>query len=168
MPYRNHFSHADDIITHLDTVVPAISDPLLQAKYVGFVSVAAVTVYEMAIKDIFIEFAQKKHRVFGHFTESFFHRINGRIKIKVIREDYICKFGSRYDRRFAKKLDKKSRHHLSTYRRDIASSYSNIITWRNNFAHEGSINGTTTYREATQAYRDGKEVIHCLAETMVL
>ena len=52
MPYLDHFQHADDVVTHLNSVVPTIPDPLLRAKYVGFVSVAAVTVYELAIKEI--------------------------------------------------------------------------------------------------------------------
>ncbi len=59
MSYVTHFQHADDIVAHLDTVVPLLSAPLLSAKYMGFVAVASVTVYEVAIKDIFISFAKK-------------------------------------------------------------------------------------------------------------
>nr|VFK40809.1 MAG: hypothetical protein BECKSD772F_GA0070984_10748 [Candidatus Kentron sp. SD]VFK46531.1 MAG: hypothetical protein BECKSD772E_GA0070983_10758 [Candidatus Kentron sp. SD] len=40
------------------------------------------------------------------------------------------------------------------------------ITWRNDFAHEGKINTTATLNEVVSAYEDGKEIIHCLAETM--
>lgn len=166
MSYVNHFRHADDVIEHLDTVMPAIADPLLQAKYVGFVSVAAVTVYEQAVKEIFINFAQRKHKVLGNFTEVYFHRINGKIKIKVIHDEYISKFGDKYQKRFKKKLGKASKDYLVANRRDLTSSYANLITWRNDFAHEGKINSTTTYSEVVQAYEDGKEVIHCLAETM--
>src|SRR5690554_6232442 len=102
MSYENHFNHADDVIAHLDTVIPSIIDPLLQAKYVGFVSVAAVTVYEQAVKEIFTDFAQRKHKVLGNFTEAYFHRINGKIKIKVIHDEYISKFGDKYQKRFKK------------------------------------------------------------------
>lgn len=63
MPYVDHFQHADNVVEHLNGIVPTIADPLLQAKYLGFVSVVAVTVYELAIKTIFIEFAQHKHKV---------------------------------------------------------------------------------------------------------
>ena len=51
-------------------------------------------------------------------------------------------------------------------RRDFCSSYSNIIIWRNTFAHEGKLNTTATYAEVIQAYQDGKEVIHSLADAM--
>lgn len=166
MSYANHFRHADDVIVHLNSVMPNISDPLLKAKYVGFVSVAAVTVYEQAIKEIFIDFASRKHQVLGNFTESFFSRINGRIKIKVIHDEYISRFGEKYQIRFSKNLQKASKSYLQQHLRDMKNSYTNMITWRNDFAHEGRMNSTTTYAEIVQAYTDGKEVIHCLAQTM--
>ena len=166
MSYNIHFKHADDVVKHLNTVVPTLSDPLLQAKYVGLVAVAAVTVYELAIKNVFIEFAAKKHKVLGTFTESYFERINGRIKIKVIKDDYIRRFGERYKKRFERKLNKLAKDYLQNNRRDIKSSYGNLITWRNDFAHEGKIRTTATYAEVVQSYEDGKEIIHCLAETM--
>jgi len=166
MSYTDNFTHADDIVAHLNTVVPGLSDPLLQAKYVGFVAVAAVTVYELAVKDILIGFGAKKHRVLGSFAESFFTRINGKIKVPVIKDDYVCRFGERYKTRFTVKLKKRAKAHLLSHRRDILSSYGNIVTWRNDFAHKGRIHNLATYGEVVQAYEDGKEVIHCLAETM--
>lgn len=166
MSYINHFKHADDVINHLNSVVPILPDPLLQAKYVGFVAIAAVTVYELAIKEIFIEFSSKKHNVFGTFAESYFERINGKIRVKIIKNDYIKRFGERYRKRFKKNLETKSKEYLQKNKRDIESSYGNLITWRNDFAHEGKIKTTATYSEVVQSYKDGKEIIHCLAQTM--
>jgi len=166
MPYFDHFKHADDVVSHLNKVMPSVTDPLLKIKYVGFVSISAVTVYELAIKDIFIEFARKKHKVLGNFTETFFQRINGKIKIKNIEDEYIKKFGDKYNLKFKKLLDTASKNYLINHHRDIKSSYSNLITWRNDFAHEGNINATATYNEVVQSYEDGKEVIHCLAQSM--
>ena len=159
MTYVTHFKHADDVVNHLNSVVPALTDPLLQAKYVGFVAVAAVTVYELAIKNVFIEFGTKKHRVLGNFTESYFDRINGKIRVKVIKDDYIMRFGERYKRRFEKNLEKIAKAYLQKNKRDIKSSYGNLITWRNDFAHKGKIRTTATYLEVVQSYEDGKEVI---------
>lgn len=166
MPYSDNFIHADDIVAHLDTVVPGLPDPILQAKYVGFVAVAAVTVYELAVKEIFISFGAKKHRALGIFAESFFSRINGKIRNEVLKDEYIVRFGDRYRKRFTKKLKLRADEYLSRNRRDIMSAYGNIITWRNDFAHEGHIRTQATYSDVVQAYEDGKEVIHCLAETM--
>ena len=55
MAYQDHFKLADDMISHLDSVVGGITDSFVTSRYVGFVAVAAVTVYELAIKEIFYE-----------------------------------------------------------------------------------------------------------------
>ncbi|MCF8178486.1 MAG: hypothetical protein K9J74_08255 [Sulfuritalea sp.] len=166
MTYHENFKHADDLVAHLNGVVPSIADPLLQAKYIGFVSVAAVTVYELAVKEIFITFAAKKHMVLRNFAEAYFDRINGRIRIQEIRKEYIPKFGAKYEKKFQQKIEKRAQEFLRVERRDIRSSYGNLVTWRNDFAHEGRLNATATYTEVIQAYEDGKEVIHCLADAM--
>lgn len=165
MSYLNHFQHADDIIAHLDTFVPA-SPHLLQAKYIGFVTVSAATVYELAVKEIFIDFAQRKHKVLGNFTENFFYRINGRIKIADLRNDYIKKFGQKYLTKFDKIITKEKTIYFQSNQRMFDTAYSNLITWRHDFAHEGRINAMSTYQETVQSYKDGKEVIRCLALTM--
>jgi hypothetical protein len=167
MAYTDHFRHADDVFAHLNSVVPAIVNPLLQAKYSGFAAVAAVTVYELAIKEIFCEFGRKKHKVLGKFTESYFERINGRVTLRNIREEYCPRFGQTYSERFRARLDTAAVVHLAAHRRDLKSAYSNLIVWRNNFAHEGNIPGTATYAEVAQSYEDGKLVIHALATAMV-
>ena len=166
MAYNDNFKHADDVIAELNNYVPTIKDPLIQSKYVGFVSVVAVTVYEMAIKEIFITFANNKDEVFGNFIESFFYRINGQIKVKCIEDKYLSKFGKKYVDGFDEKLEIKANQYMITNKRNFKSQYNNLIVWRNAFAHEGKINQNATFSEVVQAYDDGKEVINCLAESM--
>ncbi len=166
MTYNDHFKLADDMINHLDTVVLNVSDPFISSRYIGFVSVSAVTVYELAVKEIFCTFASKKHKVLGAFALSYFDRINGRVKLKIIRDDYISRFGTKYVDKFRKKIDQAEQHFLKTSRISIKSSYNNVIEWRNQFAHEGQIPSTVTYPEVIKSYKAGKEVIHCLAQTM--
>lgn len=166
MAYVDHFRLADDMIVHLDTVIGGIADPFIESRYVGFVAVTSVTVYELAIKEIFIEFSRNKHKVLGTFAQSHFDRINGRIKTKTLRDEYIIRFGDKYVKRFKTKLEKAERDYLRNHSTSVLSSYANIITWRNEFAHGGVVPSTVTYGEITKSYRAGKEVIHCLAETM--
>lgn len=166
MDYARHFQHADDIIEHLTPLVIGARNPLLEAKYTGFLTVAAVTTYELALKSIFISFAHSKHKVLGTFTESHFNRINGRIKIENIKNDYVRKFGDKYLIKFNKNLKKTGSLYLQNNQREISSSYDNLITWRNDFAHEGRIRTKSTFSEASRAYNDGKLVIQCLAESM--
>lgn len=166
MAYSEHFKSADDMISHLNSVIGGITDPFITSRYIGLVAVLAVTVYELAIKEIFYEFAQKKNKVFGNFVYNSFRRMNGRIRLKVIKEQYLPRFGDKYLLRFEKKIKKTEERSIRERKGSVKTSYGNIITWRNKFAHEGEIPSTPTYEEATKAYFTGKTVIDCLAETM--
>lgn len=166
MAYYDHFKLADDMILHLNTVVHGIADPFISSRYIGFVAISAVTVYELAIKEIFCSFASQKHKVLGNFALSYFDRINGRIKLDVIRTDYISRFGSKYVDRFKVKIEEAEKRRLRLAGVSIKSSYNNVIEWRNQFAHEGQIPPTVTYKEVVEAYAIGKEVIECLSNTM--
>jgi hypothetical protein len=54
MSYIDRFQSTDDLINHLNTFVPTLTDEQIKSKYAGFLSANAVTAYELAIKDIFI------------------------------------------------------------------------------------------------------------------
>ena len=166
MTYTKHFQLADDVITHLNSIVPTITDPFLTSRYIGFVSIAAVTVYELAIKDIFIEFGTKKHKVLGNFTYAYFDRINGRIKTKIIKDEYIKKFGAKYVNKYKININKIENDNLRDHGISVLSSYNNVVEWRNQFAHEGNFLTTVTYNEIVDSYEAGKKVIDCLADTM--
>ena len=167
MRYRDRFELADQVVEYLDEAANGIRDDFLTSRYVGFVAVSAVTVYEQAIKDIFVAFSTKKNGVFGDFVTSYFHRINGRISSREIVKEYLPRFGEKYVRRFQKKRDRMEKEILRTGGSSMLASYNNIIVWRNEFAHEGRVPNTVTFKEVKEAYDCGKHVIHCLAETMV-
>lgn len=166
MAYSDHFYLADDFIAHLDKALIDEKDPFVQSRYIGFLAVTAVTVYELAIKEVFIDFADKKHRVLGSITRRYFHRLNGQIKKKRLLNDHIIQFGSKYVEKFKKNLKKRENKILRADGVSVDASYGNIITWRNQFAHEGVIPSTPTYDEVKKAYSYGKILIDCLAKTM--
>ena len=166
MIYSDHFKLTDDLILHLDSVLAAVSDPFIESRYTGFLAVSGVTVLELAIKSIFCDFADAKHPVLGNFCCQYFDRINGRIGLKTIKDDYLAKFGSKYQKRFDGRIEKLERQHLSTVGASIKASYGNLITWRNAFAHEGTVSTNASYTEVKRAYECGKEVMHCLAGCM--
>ena len=112
MAYTDHFKLADDLISHLTPAVAGIRDPFLGSRYTGFVAVAAVTVYELAVKEVLCTFGDSKHLVLGNFTRSYFERINGRIKYKVLREEYVASFGDKYVQRFKKNVQKREKEVL--------------------------------------------------------
>lgn len=166
MTYVTHFQLADDLIDHLDEVISSVTDPFVASRYVGFVAVSGITVYELAIKKIFIDLSEKKHKVLGQFAGAFFERLNGRIRSQILKDDYLPRFGEKYVKRYKRLEAEAEKRFLRSDRVNVLSSYNNLILWRNEFAHEGRIPSTPSYQEVTQSYRWGKEVIHCLARTM--
>ena len=166
MPCTDHFRLADDLINHLGPIATGIADPFIKSRYAGFVSVAAVTVFELAIKEIFFTFGDAKHRVLGAFTRRYFDRINGRIKYKVVCDDYAQCFGDKYAARFKRHIANAERKYMKAHRKSILAAYNNVIEWRNSFAHNGVLPPYATYEEVVDAYKIGKELIHCLALSM--
>jgi len=164
MPYTYRFRATDDLIAHLQTVLPTIADPQIEANYAGFLSVSGVTVYELAIKDIFCEFALKKHLVFGAVIERHFKRINGMIGLDDLKGKHVNLFGEKYLKKFKKKLQDKENSLFATSRISISANYGNLITCRHKYVHTGS--PTLTINEVIGTFQSGKEVIHCLSEAM--
>jgi hypothetical protein len=164
MPYTSRFAATDALITHLSTVIPHITDPQLKANYAGFLSVSAVTVFELAVKDIFIDFSEKKHKAFGVFTASHFHRINGRIKLVNLRDEHVISFGEKYLIKFKAYLDLEEETVMRASRVSVKSAYSNLIVCRHNYVHEGS--PTLSFAEIQSFYALGKRVLDCLDRAM--
>ncbi|WP_374632876.1 HEPN domain-containing protein [Ferrovibrio sp.] len=167
MAYAAHYALADGSVAHLSGVVPAIVDPDMKARYAGFVAVVGVTVYELAIKEIFCEFASKKHKTFGEFATVHFSRLNGRIKMQDLRGEHIKRFGLKYKDRFNKLVEAKDKAILLTGAKPATSCYDNMITWRHEFAHGGRPPTNATFEEVCEAYEQGKVVIECLFNAMV-
>ena len=167
MAYEDHFKLTDDFLNHLGSVIGANPDPWITSRYVGFLAVSATTVYELAIKDIFIEFCEKKNGVFGHFAASHFSRLNGRIKTDDLRGQHVKSFGAKYVNRFKRKEEELEKQFFRSQGVSVRSSYDNIIQWRHQFAHGGLIPQTPSYEEVVESYKLGKEIVHCLAQTMV-
>lgn len=167
MAYTDHFKLADAYIAHLDVSIGGIADPFIRSRYVGFVAVSAATVYELAIKEIFMEFSGRKHKVLGNFARKYFDRINGQVGRDRIQNTYLPLFGKKYLERFSSKLEKLELDTLRADKVSIKASYSNLLTWRHAFAHEGVIPVNATYDEVKKSYKYGCGLIDCLSQSMV-
>lgn len=167
MSYQARFTLVEDYLIHLDGLMGGIADPFIQSRYLGFVVISAVTAYELAVKDIFYAFADKKHIVLGEVTRAKFEQLNGRIKLKSLKDEHAAMFGRKYSDRFGRLVDNSEKIHLKAGNGSVKSSYGNVIAWRHNFVHQGAAPNTTTYDEVKRAYFSGKEVIHCLNTAMV-
>lgn len=165
MPYTDRFIGADYIFGQMTSMAATITDPVVLSNYAGFLSVTAVTVFELAIKDVFYDFAVKKHNSFGFFVGTHFKRINGRIKLDDLRKEHIAAFGQKYLERFKKLLDAKDNLYVLASAGSIKSSYTNLIGCRHSFVHSNLV--TLTLGEVISSYNLGKEVIHVLNSSMV-
>jgi len=164
--YTDHFKLADEVIMHLDSVLVGVNDPFIASRYTGFVAVSSVTVLEMAVKTILCDFAAAKHKVLGVFCGKHFERINGRIGLDTIRNDYLPRFGTKYQLRFEKALESVEKQQLRSTGTSIKASYGNLLTWRNEFAHGAKVPQNATYAEVKRAFEGGKLVMKCLDQSM--
>lgn len=162
--YTDRFVKADTVINHIRTLSLPQGDYILQESYAGFICVISVATYEMAIKDILVDFCTKNNPLFGNFFASRFSRINGNIEINKIKSSFLEHFGSSYVTDFDDILNFEKNKLLQVIHRDIKISYKNIITWRHHFAHSATFKTpmTATLADVCDDYEAGKNVIHCL------
>lgn len=162
MAYTDKYLPADNLIAHIVSIKDSM-DEQTKSYYAGFISVNAVTVYELAIKEILIEFAKRKHLVFGGFIASYLARINGKIKISDIN-DLVGKFGEKYKSDLQTKIQLAEVDIMNTERLSILNSYKNLIECRHKYVHAGFT--TLTLDECITNYNTGKRVIAIIFEAM--
>lgn len=158
---------ADDVIDHTRTIAPTIVSPSLLSRYTGFSLLSGVCVYELAIKTILVEFARQRDRVFCNFIEESFKKLNARITLNHLKNDYLKKFGNNYLDLFILLLDSREMQILNSERKSIKNCYSNTIQWRHIFVHEGLPPQYATFNEVVDSYELGKNVIDCFASALI-
>ena len=155
-----HFALVDDVVDHFDDAVVGLG-PELASRYAGLFAVSSVAVLELALKDVIVGFARKRDGVFGDYIEARYEKTNARITLRHIREEHLKPFGALYVARFNAQLERAERSVLRWYRFSMKQRYSNLITCRHTFAHEGQ--ATCTYGDTKDGFRAGKVVIRCLS-----
>lgn len=165
MPYAVNFQHADDLITDIEAQQSS-TNALLQAKYSGVVSVLASSVYECAIKDILLEFARSRDTIFYNYVNTSFSKLNARIKLANLKDDYLNKFGVHYKANFIDLLNNEEDKALRDTGASITQSYSNLIQWRHDFVHAARCPAYASLEEAIASYKRGKVVVECFYVTL--
>jgi len=158
------FVDSDSFIQYIEDIVRNIQDDYVTSRYVGFIATTAVTVYEVAIKKLLIEFARSQHPMLGNFISSELEKFNARINTKQIKESYLNRFGAEYSDSFKSLLNAKESELIKGG--SITQSYANIIGWRNRFLHTGRVPENPTFDETVKAYKLGKEVVYVLSKVL--
>lgn len=164
MAYTSRFGSVDLLINQLQLLVQPDTDPLVLSSWAGLVAVKAVTAYELAIKDIFEDFARGKHKVFGTFVKSTYSRLNGRILYKDVKDGLVQPYGDKYSKKLVQKKDSKTSEVLASDGVDLVNTYNNLIQCRHQLVHSGTFN--LAFHEAVRSYRIGKKLIEVFDETM--
>ena len=166
MSCETKFLPADEYLRYVEQAVSAELDQYIQSRYLGFVIVTSVTVYEIAAKEIISTFANKKHKIFGSFIDGRFEKIDARIQIEDLDNDFVKYFGERYSKKFKQLLADKEEETLQTKRASMKAAYKNLIRWRHDFVHNGNAPTTTNLAEVCSFYELGKDVIRCFDEAL--
>lgn len=161
--YENWIRDSDRLINDLLAQRNSFA-PLNQGELVGLLSTRAATTFELCIKRIYINFAEKKHRRFGDFVSAHQRDLKGRIKTSDLRKK--CReFGEKYKLRFDAGINEIADSHLQQRKGNPIAAYDNLIDWRNRYVHAARL-PEATFEEAVQSYNSGKLIIDCLFQAM--
>lgn len=158
MQYSDKFQPTEELIEEINSLREYIRPDALP-KFTGALSVSAVTSFELAIKDILIEYATNKHQVFGCYIRQHLSRLNGKIKINDLKDE-LKKFNPILADNFEFEIANVERIHFG-----LRSSYQNLIQNRHTYVHANRIN--LTYEECVTNYQIGKKIIEALAAVMI-
>jgi RiboL-PSP-HEPN len=162
MPFRPHLQKVEELAANVvrNAPAPGIATDSFRADLAGFLAVAFAAAFEESIKEIFISFAKQQHTILHKMVETKFDRINGRIKIDVIKSDYLLPFGEEFRDAFASELNRQEKEVLRAEGQSIISCYTNIIDWRHAFAH--ALERRTTLEGVQASYTIAKKIVEIL------
>lgn len=155
-----HFSKIDDLISEIDSLVPANSGyraVQFRADLAGLLVVAIAATYETCVKEVLYEYANRHHNAFGGYARRSYEKINSRVLVKDLTK-YCEIFDPAIKARFKSRLKAKKGAVLDRTGKNIETSYEQILDWRHEFAHAGNRN--TTIEEAAKTHRIGKRIIY--------
>lgn len=159
--YTTFFNNSDIVIKHMQSLSTSI--PInLQPTYAGFVCIIAVATYEMAIRNILVDFCTNQNKLFGDFFNSKFPKLNGNIDLERINSQFLSHFGKKYRSNFDDLVNFEDKYLLQKEGKKLKDSYKNIITYRHAFAHTATFTYNATLTEVCTFYFTGKRIIECL------
>jgi len=160
--YAPHLKRAEDLTENVLKLAPAPGPETdaFRADLAGLLAIAYVAAFENCVKSIFVAFSSATHPVLASVTEHHFDRLASKIHYDFIGSEYTAQFGNAYKAEYIKCLNDSEQDSMQKYQVSIKRSYSNILTWRHKFAHEGLM--LTTLEEVTAAYPNAKRVIEAL------
>lgn len=158
-----HFSKISELVDEMNTFVPQDDNKKIQfrANLAGLLVVSISATYETCVKETLCEYAHRHHILFGGFADRNYEKINSRIRIDDLRR-YCDLFGDSISCKFKATYRKKRERIRRTTGFDIEQRYSQLFSWRNDFAHGGIRN--TTIEEVYSSHNIAKRVMYIFNE----
>ncbi len=128
-----------------------------RADLAGLLVVLMAASYESCVKETLIGYATRHHNQFGNFARNQFRKLNSRISMSDLYS-YTSNFDNSVNEKFKQIINDLKNRLLNRVGRDITTAYSQILSWRHDFAHAGVRN--TTVEEALMNHRLAKRVLY--------
>lgn len=166
------FSHLKGLAGDIEAQISGsmVGDRKLKGEIAGMFAVTVSATYEGIIRQTLIDYAAGVHPKYKTHVEKDFENFNAKITIDDLKS-YSRKFGlsewkghqvKKNSTTFHKVLEDIRPKVERRFRSDLLSSYRNIHTWRNAYAHEGSI--IATFNDVYDSHRVGKYVVLAFAK----
>jgi RiboL-PSP-HEPN len=162
MAFNAHLQKVEELAANVvrNAPAPGVATDSFRADLAGFLAVAYAAAFEESVKEIFVSFAQQQHTILHKMVLTKFDRINGKIRIEVIKSEYLLPFGEQFRDAFSTELQREEKQMLITEGQSITTCYTDIINWRHAFAH--ALERQTTLEAVQASYSVAKKVVEIL------
>jgi hypothetical protein len=154
-----HLNRIEQLVAEMRQFVPIdlVGAAQFRADLAGLLVVSMAASYESCVKETLVTYATNHHAAFGNFATNNFAKLNSRISLSDLY-GYAKTFDSSVHDRFGQLLDRRKKLIDRRLGKSIVESYSQVLNWRNAFAHAGIRN--TTIEEAIVTHRLAKRVLY--------
>lgn len=149
-PLRCFGSQVEETIRYLERLHAQEQDPVKAVRLAGFLVLTVISALEVDVRDTCTETGGRIHSKFGTYVAASLEKTNARVSVKELG-NLVGRFGDASQKAFQRRLDILKRRCQRWPRSSLHAQYENLLTWRNSFAHTGSVNAT--FAEVMQAAR---------------
>ena len=169
-----NFHHIRYLASDFAKIIPgtSVAEQRLNNELAGMFAVTIVATYESIVKNALISYAASIHPKYRIYIEKDFDQINARISLDQLG-GYSRKFGLQEWIGYGVKKNKTSFHKIledykavveRRFRTKLTTNYENLITWRNDYAHERTT--SVTLNEVYESHRVGQYVVRAFVKAL--
>lgn len=149
-PLKCFGSQVEETIRYLERLHEDEKDPVKAVRLAGFLVLTVISALEVDVRDTCTETGGRFHSQFGTYVSASLSKTNARVSVKELGQ-LIGRFSEVSQMTFQRRLDVLKRRCQRWPRSSLHAQYENLLTWRNSFAHTGTV--SATFDEVMQAAR---------------